>query len=272
MVRSAVSEHITLSKRNVLVLPHGSYANNTAVRQESDVDVVVINTDQFFYDFSMADGFGKDDVGFEDADFTYAQFKNQVEEALVDKFGQSGVTRGKIAFDVHENTYRVDADVVACFRHRRYTVREGRDYRYEQGVEFFSDDGQQVINWPEQHYDNGVAKNRETGTRFKQLVRIIKRLRNDMDEEGIPEAKPIPSFLIECLVWNVPNVGFGHTSLKDDVQYGLAHLFNETRSFETCTEWGEINELKYLFRTSQPWTREQANSFLNAAWDYVGFE
>ncbi|HEV2146526.1 MAG TPA: hypothetical protein VGR37_03835 [Longimicrobiaceae bacterium] len=58
----------------------------------------------------------------------------------------------------------------------------------------------------------------------------------------------------------------------DDMRWILAHLFNHTRSFSECDECGEVNELKYLFRTSQPWTREQAHSFISAAWDYLGFE
>ena len=35
---------------------------------------------------------------------------------------------------------------------------------------------------------------------------------------------------------------------------------------------GEVNELKYLFRSGQPWTRQQAYGFVAAAWNYIGFE
>ena len=87
-----------------------------------------------------------------------------------------------------------------------------------------------------------------------------------------PEADAVCSFLIECLVWNVPNEGLNHDTYTADVRSALAHLFNNTRNDDGCKEWGEINELKYLFRTSQPWTREQAHKFLSAAWDYIGFE
>ena len=89
---------------------------------------------------------------------------------------------------------------------------------------------------------------------------------------GYAEAKPIVSCLIESLVWNVPNEGFGHSTLTADVRYTLAHLFNNTRKDEDCSEWGEVNELKYLFRSSQPWTRQQAHDFVSAAWNYIGFE
>jgi hypothetical protein len=144
--------------------------------------------------------------------------------------------------------------------------------RYHEGTELRPDNGGKVINWPEQHYQNGVQKNKDTGGRFKLITRAIKRLRNEMDENKVAAAKTIPSYLIECLVWNTPNDGFGHARYTDDVRYVLAHTFNETLTFELCKEWGEVNELKYLFRPSQPWTWEQAHSFLGAAWNYVGFE
>src|SRR5258708_470285 len=36
------------------------------------------------------------------------------------------------------------------------------------------------------------------------LFQILKRLRYKMNDENIAAAVPIPSFLIECLCWNVP--------------------------------------------------------------------
>jgi hypothetical protein len=48
-------------------------------------------------------------------------------------------------------------------------------------------------------------------------------------------------------------------------------LWNETRTDESCKEWGEVNELKYLFRAGQAWSRGQVNTFLQAVWDYIGF-
>ena len=76
-----------------------------------------------------------------------------------------------------------------------------------------------------------------------------------MRDENIAAAKNIGSFLIECLVWNAPNEAFGHATYSSDVRSVLVHTFNNTLDDEHCKEWGEVNELKYLFRTSQPWTR-----------------
>jgi len=271
MIRTAITESPKLRTRNIEVFAQGSYKNNTNVRQESDVDICVCCYDSLFDDFSSAGELTRAEVGLVDASYRYAQFKNEVAEAVVAKFGRSGVTRGKKAFDVHANTYRVDADVVPCFEHRRYWLRNNQ-YGYLSGTEFLPDNGGYVINWPKQHYESGVAKNRDTGNRFKYMVRVLKRLRNQMDEQGIAEARPIPSYLIECLVWNVPNDYFGRDRYTSDVRSVLAHTFNETMNDEKCSEWGEVNELKYLFRSVQPWTREQAHKFLDAAWNYIGFQ
>lgn len=273
MIRDAVGASSVLGGRSIKVFAQGSYKNSTNVRHDSDVDICVLRIDVLFSDFSMAEGFTRKDAGIVDVDYPYSQYKNEVEEALVARFGRRAVVRGNKAFDVHENTYRVEADVVACFEHRRYTKRgsDGRCY-YLSGVELRPDNGGRIINWPQQHYDNGVGKNGATGNRFKYITRVLKRLRNEMEEAGIAAAKPVPSYLIECLVWNAPNAGFGHDQYTADVRHVLAHTFNETITDEGCSEWGEVNELKYLFRPSKPWTRTQAHAFLSAAWDYVGFE
>lgn len=265
-VRKAIAASSALAERSITIFAQGSYANRTNVRQDSDVDICVLCRDVFYYDLPA--GVLRESYGITPASYEYSKFKNEVGTALTDYFGYSTVTRGNKAFDVHANSYRIDADVVPTFEYRRYTSA----FAYSEGIKFLPDNGGEVINWPTQNYDNGVSKNGLTGERFKAMVRIMKRLRNEMDEAAVGTAKPIPSFLNECLVWNVPNEGFAHDTYKEDVRYVIAHLWNNTRTVESCGEWGEINELKYLFRSGQPWTREQTNTFLQAAWNYVGFE
>jgi hypothetical protein len=270
MIRDAIRADDTLSQHRIEVFAQGSYRNNTNVRLESDVDICVRLMDVFYSDFSSANGFAKADAGIVDATYSYAQFKNDVERALVGKFGRSTIRRGNKAFDVHANTYRVDADVVPCLEHRRYTRRDSQgEYQYLSGAEFLSDSGDRIINWPHQHYENGVTKNTATGSRFKFIVRGLKRLRNEMADTGITAAKPIPSYLIECLVWNAPNRSFGHAEYLSDVDSVLGCTLDSTATEAGCSEWGEINELKYLFRWRQPWTLQQAHDFLGAAWKYI---
>ena len=207
------------------------------------------------------------DFGLIDASYSYAQFKNDVQKALVDYFGGQHVTRGNKAITVRANSYHVEADVAPFFEHRRYFDNG----RFETGVELRTDKGARVINWPEQHYANGVSKNSRTSRRFKGMVRILKCLRHQMNDDNIASSEPIPGFLIECLTWNCPDAVFGNNSYTADVRGCLAHLFNETMNDEKCSEWCEVSELKYLFR-GQKWTRQQAHKFISDAWDYLGFE
>lgn len=255
------------------VYAQGSYRNRVNVRADSDVDLGVLYTGNSFY-AKYPDGMTAADFGNVVGDTTYAQFKNDVEVALKARFGR-GVTRSNKAFDVHGNTYRIDADVVPTMVHRRY----GSDGSYICGVELYPDQGGRIINWPErlfddshwpaQHYENAVCKNNDTGRRFKGVVRILKTLRNQMDAEGIAEAKPILGFLVECMVWNVPGDYFGHDTLDGDVQATLGHLWSNLKTAEACHHWGEVSELKYVFR-GQEVKRAQAWAFVDRAWTYTG--
>jgi hypothetical protein len=269
VVRNAIRSYPAFATRNIEVFAQGSYRNGTNVRANSDVDVCVRCTDVYFLD--LPGGYNKASFGLVDASYSYAEFKNDVEHALKACLGADAVSRGKKAFDLHANTYRVDADVVPTFEHRRYTVANGSS-RYISGTELHPDGGGRIVNWPHQNYENGTAKNNATGTRFKKLVRVLKRLRDEMVAEGSTAAKPIPSYLIECLVWNVPNSAFSDDQYAENLRSILLHLYASTQTDAACNEWGEVNELKYLFRGGQPWTRADVNSFVVAAWTRAGFK
>ena len=266
-IKNAIKASHDLRSRDIRVFAQGSYRNNTNVRQDSDVDIAVVCQDVFFPVYPS--GMTKEDFGNYDSKYYYATFKNEVGKALEDYFGSSAVTKGNKAFDLHETSYHVDADIAPFFEHRRYHRNGG----YLAGVELRPDNdtSRKVINWPDQHYENGVTKNLATGRRFKAVVRILKSLVNEMAEAEIQIAHRIPGFLIECLVWNVPNNYFNHPSYMQDVRGGLAYLITNTQSEDRCNEWGEVSELKYLFRSTQKWTRSDANLFLYAVWDYIGF-
>lgn len=65
---------------------------------------------------------------------------------------------------------------------------------------------------------------------------------------------------------------FQYATFKENVRAVLASLLDNTKTDEICSEWGDVSELKYLFRGSQPWTRKGAHQFLSDAWDHIGFE
>ncbi len=263
-IRNAIKASDKLRTRGVSIFAQGSYRNNTNVRKDSDVDIGILCTDTFFYD-PLPEGYTQERLGFSNATYHYDQYKNEVEEALVNYFGRSAVKRGNKAFDVHETSYHVEADVAAFFEHRRYQANG----TYLEGVELRTDkENRRIINWPEQHYENGVSKNKATGTRYKSIVRVLKALSNEMTENRVTGGD-IPGFLIECLVWNVPNDNFQHSTYTADVKAALVFLYEHTKTDEPCREWGEVSELKYLFRPSQKWTREHSNAFTVSAWNYA---
>lgn len=260
---------------NTKVFVQGSYRNRVNVRQESDVDVGVLYTGNTFYP-QYPPGKTQEDFGNVDGTYTYEQFKDRVGQALVARFGGNSVKRGNKAFDVHANTYRVDADVVPLFVHRRYSD----DGSYICGVQLNADNGTRIQNWPErllddphwpqQHYENAVSKNEATSRGYKGVVRILKKLRHVMLERGIQAANPVPGFLVECLVWNVPNDDLMNDTWDKSVQSALVHLWSNTKTLETCNDWGEVSELKYIFRGSPDKKLTEAHAFINAAWDFIG--
>jgi hypothetical protein len=267
-IRKATDANAPLSKRSIRVFAQGSYCNRTNVRQDSDVDVCVLCSDSFFFDLPQ----GKTSNDFAISTpviYGYPQFKNDLGAALTSYFANGHVVRGNKAFDVKENTYRIAADAVPCFLYRTYSQNGSW---VDGGVAFLTDNNQRIVNWPQANYDNGVTKNAATGQKFKDAVRILKRLRYKMSDEGIKASVPIPSFLIECLVWNVPDLLFGFDTYSALMREVLVHLFNNTINFDDCKEWWEINHRKYLFLSGQPWTFEQVHAFISAAWDYLGFK
>lgn len=276
MVGDAIRASDSLKTRDIKIIPQGSYRNNTNVRQESDVDICVCCMRPFFTDYSFAD-YGNAEAGNVDSPYTYTQFKNEVQTALETRFGKAGVTRGDKAFDVHANSYRVDADVVPAFAYRLYKKKEYNfllnaqmtSYVEPPGTRFISDGKKEIINWPEQHYANGVAKNKRTGGRFKLIVRAVKRLKFYLIDKGVDRCDPVASYLIECLLYNVPDSTFAADSYKDIVQNALLTCFTATKPDGDYANWLEVNDLKYLFRDNQPWTRQQAYDFVLAAWYYA---
>jgi len=93
-----------------------------------------------------------------------------------------------------------------------------------------------------------------------------------MADEHIAEAAPIPSFLLECLAYNVPNTTLRLDTYTATMRNSLFHLYDGTKTPQACVSWKEVNEQKGLFTAAQAWTPQQVNSFVVAAWNYIGFQ
>lgn len=267
MVKDALSEDETIKSLEIEVFGQGSYANDTNVRNNSDIDINVRFTGGFYFD--LPEGKTRSDFGFDsEMEYTAMKFKNDVEQALINKFGSENIKRKNKCITVIGNSYRVETDVVPTWNYRRYDTATN----YHLGAKFQADDYSWVVNYPIQHIENGKKKNARTSKRFKRLTRIFRNLRYDMINNGESVSDNITSFLLECLVWNVPDSYFNNYSTwTDRLKESIRYLYQQTKTDETCSEWGEVSELLYLFR-ARKWSRQDVNQFMVHAWNYLEFK
>lgn len=265
MIRSAIEANDELKKMDIEVFTQGSFANNTNVRSDSDVDICVMLKSSYFFD--LPQGKTATDYGIIPGSITFQRYRDLVKKALQDKFGSSYVTDGNKSLKIRENTYHVQADVVPAFQYRRYTTVVTQ---YYEGIRFYANDGTEVTNYPKVHIRNGVEKNKDTQRQYKALVRIMKHIKNGMVDDKKADGDKITSFLIECLVWNIPNGTItGCSTWTETVKQSIAYLYNAIDK-NRHQNWGEVSELLYLFR-GRKWTDVDVKNWLISAWSYLEF-
>src|SRR6266516_1665369 len=84
-IKRAIHDDKSLSKLDIQVFPQGSYRANTNVRLDSDVDICVCLQEPFFCHYPP--GKTREDFGLVAGSMTYQEFKQLVETALVNEFG-----------------------------------------------------------------------------------------------------------------------------------------------------------------------------------------
>lgn len=264
MVRQAVNEHPAFDGASTSIFSKGSYANNTNVKADSDVDIAVECTNVCYWE-EASDGVHPPVSPYEGV-WNPAKLRAELNQALRAKFPGQVDDSGSIAFRVNANTARVDADVVPCFTYKYYFSSDS----HRQGTRVFRADGSSLENYPQQQLDNGIAKNNRTGRRYKRAVRILKRTENALAEAGTLDA--LPSYFMECLVYNCPDSLLNGNTWSSIIRGILYHIWSDLQGPEPETgRWLEPNGIKYLFHSSQPWTREEGRDLTQAAWNYWKF-
>jgi hypothetical protein len=254
----------------------GSYKNSTNVRSESDVDIIVEYTPAYYPGF-----FGVSDE--EQAkyyreihsphDYNFPQFKDDVESVLQTEFSTTEVQRGDKAIKVLKNDYRVNADIIACFTHKRYISYSDFDPAAV-GIHFFTDKGVKVVNFPNQHHQNGEDKNHPTRTngKYKDMVRIYKNINYKLIDEGRLTDKEIPSHFIECLVWNVPDIFFKKSSYSEILKTVTAVVWADMDTKkDPHNSYSYVHDLVWLFKGNSEYTPQLAEKFMSSVWSFAGF-
>lgn len=162
---------------------------------------------------------------------------------------------------------RPSTDVVPCFT---YLYAPGWGRGPAQGSVVFTRDGKHIVNWPQQQLDNGRAKNLRTNRRYKFAVRALKAVENDLAQMGV--IKSLPSYFMECLIYNVPDNVLVATSLDQGFYGALTHLNHALNWWSgDYRSMVEPNEIKKVFGDSQKWTVDDARQLLTAAWSYLNY-
>lgn len=248
----------------------GSYKNRTNVKQESDVDIVVEYLPAYYPGLYFLSDIDKQ-IYYQDVhsphDYNVEQFKTAVYKVLTDEFDTGEVKTKPKCIRVNKNSYRVNADVIACFGHHRlktpYMIEE-------EGIHFKTDSGIEVFSFPKQHHKNGEAKNITTGGKYKDTVRILKNIRDRLVEGGIIVDEEITSFFLECFVWNVPYQHFQKSTYYDTTRAVIAQIWNDMRDPIKANEYREVSNLKWIFKGQTVRSHQQVENFMLKAWNLLG--
>jgi hypothetical protein len=193
---------------------------------------------------------------------------------LKEQYGNDNIKPGNKSIKIIPNSYRIETDAIPSFQYRNYRyINSKNPDLFKEGIKFYSLNNDEVINYPKIHIENGIQKNNDTQRRYKRLVRIFKRIRYKMIEEGISVNKDISSFLIECLVWNIPNSYFNnYDTWEERLREIIIYLLNQTKTDENCKKWREVSEMLYLFHDNKKWNIEMSNNFLKQVWNFLEFK
>lgn len=264
MIREAISSHAPFNNCSLKVFAKGSYANNTNVRADSDVDIAVQCTEVQYW--------GESEKGNHplrqpyEGIWTPSKLRTELIFAMTAKFPGQVDSSGSTAIQINSSSSRVDADVVPCFSYRYYMNNGTRD-----GTKIFKKDGSSMVNYPVQQMEKGTAKNNATSYAYKKGARLLKRIENAMAADGT--FRELPSFFMECLAYNCPDEVFSRSTWTERLRGMLFHIWDNLQGDEPDEgRWLEVNECFFLFHSDQKWTRADGREFAKAAWNYFGFK
>jgi len=235
----------------------GPYRNTTNIRGDSDVDLVAELTSVYY---SNLTGEEKEELGWEPATYSWSNFRSELINALNNYYGSQYVdTSGSKSVKLLPNNGRLKADVVVAARYNHY---ENLKLRSE-GMTFFSG-VQQIINYPKVLYNNGTTKNSSylTSELYKPTIRIFKNSRNRIIVSNQYLENSIPSYFIECLLYNVPNNCFNGS--YQDVFSKTVNWLTENLEKNLSNDFVCQNEMFYLFGNSVvQWNKAHAKQFIS---------
>jgi hypothetical protein len=247
MIREALGKDRALVRYPHRVIANGSSPNNTNTKLASDLDLVVVAHEAAPW-CRPAPGeqlpFVPNGVSIVTE---HAKFRGDVLSALRSTFDWWNVDEDNKCLRVAaKETTRVVCDVLLSFRFRQHLPRSTR---YNEGIIFVTTTGEQIVSYPEQHLANGRAKNVATSYRYKQIVRVLKKLKTDFEDGAtLLTAVPLPaSFEIESVVYNASDKVLTAGDLFDGVEGTLKWAAAVLTDATATNALMEPNGLRPLF-------------------------
>ena len=205
----------------------GSYRNNTHLRRQSDVDVVVELTSLPIRDGSLLPDSQKRLLKgtFAEPEYGWRRFRRDVIRVINAGFGESRVREGRKTLKLVMESPEIPVDVVVAVRYLKYTEYSGlRSYEHTEGMGLYlPTESRWTVSYPHLHRRNGVGKEKATNWWFRRTIRMFKNARAQLVEEGRLAPATARSYQIECLLYNVPDglLKISHQSAYSSALYWL---------------------------------------------------
>lgn len=250
--------------QNYTIFLQGSYANDTNIYAESDVDVIVQRNDCFYHDLERLSENEKNAYATQyTTTSSVVDHKGLIINILTKKYGDL-VSAGDKAISISPYSGYRKVDIIPAYQFRNYYRFSNFSQEYDEGVSFFKKDGSQIINYPKQHSQNLTKKHQATNGFFKSIVRIFKNLNTKLVDNKMLDPGTAPSYFIEGLLYNVPNEHFKY-SYQDCVFNVINWIQNADKIKFIC-----VNEQYYLLQDgfSVTWQEENYKKFINGVVEF----
>ena len=257
------SSNSNISRLDYELFLQGSYRNSTNIHGDSDVDIVAKLKSTFTCDLSALDDsqrVGQSAV-YPAAGYQWSDFRRGLLQTLEEYYGKVNVKPLSKCIQVITGPGRITADVVPAIGFRRYNYFYSQLHEsYVQGITLFDSASSLINNFPEQHIANGSAKNAAGRTNgwYKPTVRVFKNARNRLVDDGRISNELVPSYCLECLIYNAPDSCFG--GCYGDTYCSVVNCLWELPFSQMISQNGLIP----LFGASPAqWNSDAATEFLN---------
>ena len=244
------------------VFLQGSYGNDTNIRADSDVDVVIQLNSTFHQDLSQLppEQIAAYQQNFSNATYGFSDFRREVVSHLQSTYGSTVAVLGKKAVKIGAASGRLVADVIVCCQYRYYrSFYSSSNQQYDEGIYLQASNGETVINYPKQHSTNCTAKHQATSQWFKPTVRMFKNMRGRLIDNRAITLDNAPSYFIEGLLYNVPDDQFGQ-SLNDTFCNCVNWLRKTDRSKFVCAN----GKVWFFGNSSVQWSQDNCVRFLDS--------